>query len=543
MRIQVPVQLNVNNSAVSNSSQPPLSGFSVGDSVSATVVTSSPNGLVLQTPNGEILQGENLANVALQPGDQLDLLISSRNSSQLSVKLVSVNGQNVALDVDPVSARLFQLGVQPTAANLYLASVLSKAGAPLNAPAFHELTQVLSQFPSLPPETAAFAMANNLPLNEQTVPILVNITQNPPALGNMAQALEQLASQFPSQDTSPLQNQTFQAALSADQPVLFESMSKNPAFAQLADRLPLLTQGEAQTAVQEFVSSLPLPQASQNMLVQSLMESYSSMKTSSPIHTFQQADVASANPAGQEALGPILQEGQNAQEPALRQKEGSLKTPVPFHQSETASPPSQDVSHFLQTLSKLYAKLQPGAPLEQAVRNAIKDQASTASALHRQAVSTFGQDALISQQAKQLSSQVQLTDSFQNFSYFQLPFQFNEVKQTAELYVFEQKRRAKGDGDKTSSTVLVALDTENMGKIETVLRAQDGDLAIEMRVPSARVKKYLESSIVELSDSITSLKVTGVKISLIDEPVTPQNALALFGDLAVAPLEGINIEI
>ena len=147
MRIDVPVQLNVNAAPVSNGGKQPFAGLSVGDSVSAEVLSVSSDGIVLLTEQGETIHAENLANVPLQPGDQLELLISSRNDGQLSTKLVSVNGQSVSFDVDAATARLLQLGIQPTAANLNLAAILAKAGAPVNADTFQPWLRLWPAFP------------------------------------------------------------------------------------------------------------------------------------------------------------------------------------------------------------------------------------------------------------------------------------------------------------------------------------------------------------------------------------------------------------
>ena len=73
-----------------------------------------------------------------------------------------------------------------------------------------------------------------------------------------------------------------------------------------------------------------------------------------------------------------------------------------------------------------------------------------------------------------------------------------------------------------------------MGRVETVLRAMESQLTIEMRVQDSRVKRYLQRHLEELSQNIANYKVQGIEVTFMDEPVTPQNAFALFGDLPAA---------
>ena len=96
---------------------------------------------------------------------------------------------------------------------------------------------------------------------------------------------------------------SFQTVLMSQQPALYEAVSKNPSFAQLAESLPHLSESEAQAAISRFAASLPMPESSRNYIAHSLSQAYTAAKespsdakqeTAAPLPT-----ASSADPSGQ----------------------------------------------------------------------------------------------------------------------------------------------------------------------------------------------------------------------------------------------------
>lgn len=535
MRIEAPIQINAQlPQPTAGGKQPQLT---VGDIISAEVVSVSPGGIVIETDSGMRLLAENVAGSPLEPGDQLEMLVGQQGDGRAALRLTSVNNQAVTMDVGPIEARLIELGIPPTQETAFLSAVLLHAGLPLSQENLAALQDALAAFPTLSAESAAFALANGLPLTEQTVPVLQEWLANPPALGNMAASIEQMASQLlENAGSTPQQSagQPFLPALASARPALFASLSGYDGFSQMGDILSTpISQEAAGQAITQFTSTLPLPPKAQETIANTLREVYLSAGEAN----LPQEAVATAKQ-------PQPQPAQPGSAPAYK------PAPMPATESAlpaTTAPPAQatttEIQAFLDILSKLFANLKPNAQGAQPVREAISGQSHTAHALEAAAVHSFGREALISRQTEQLANQIRLTDSLQNFSYCQLPFEINGNRNTAELYIFENKKRAGLVGSADRSTVLVALETEFMGRVETVLRAEGEWLAIEMRVADARIKRHFEASLSELAENIDSMRVREAHVSLLREPVTPQNAATALADSPEFRLGGFDIEI
>lgn len=116
------------------------------------------------------------------------------------------------------------------------------------------------------------------------------------------------------------------------------------------------------------------------------------------------------------------------------------------------------------------------------------------------------------------------------------------MRNTAELYVFENNRRSSEKNLSSGYTILVALDTRNIGRVESVLRLSGGQLEVEFRLEDEQVCQYISKHAGRLRDAITAFPVGRISVQTIQTPVTPQNALSLLDRLPGGAV-GINIEI
>ncbi len=132
----------------------------------------------------------------------------------------------------------------------------------------------------------------------------------------------------------------------------------------------------------------------------------------------------------------------------------------------------------------------------------------------------------------------------ENFYYFQIPMDNNGKKQNAELFVFEKNAKRK-EGEKENITVLIALDTQNIGRIETVLKSADNKLEINFRVENEEVVAYLKNS---KADFIKTMRESGftveaVMVQTMEEKATPLNAREIVFGNEVADITGIDIQV
>ena len=134
--------------------------------------------------------------------------------------------------------------------------------------------------------------------------------------------------------------------------------------------------------------------------------------------------------------------------------------------------------------------------------------------------------------AGNLAAQDRLASQVQQFTYLQIPVMLRERGTTAELYVF--RRNGKGKPvDPGATVVMLVLDTEHMGRVETVVRAEDKNVQLKMRVRDRRVAQMLEEKAALMDRALeeTGFRLTQMSCRVADAPVTPECAQRVALDL------------
>jgi hypothetical protein len=286
-----------------------------------------------------------------------------------------------------------------------------------------------------------------------------------------------------------------------------------------------------------------------------------------PEQTAQQPQQTAQTPTGQgvqtEAQQPAPPSAQivasNVQgEAAIQQApvtaatgEGQASSPV---QNTEAHQPSgyrgelaNQLRQVIGEIGKFTVPIKRDVPVDaQALQDALRAQQGLADGIKSSTARLMGEGSAAAQRAGDISSQVQLGNQLENFYYCQIPYEIAQNKNTAELYVFE--RRGKGEaGERTNTTVLIALDTEHLGRVETVLRANEETvLRLELRVETEWVQSFLSEEVEELDALLREedFRVEGIEVVLMKQPVTPMNAQQMLGEATENfSLQAIDISI
>lgn len=145
----------------------------------------------------------------------------------------------------------------------------------------------------------------------------------------------------------------------------------------------------------------------------------------------------------------------------------------------------------------------------------------------------------------QAQKQLKLGSEFNRFYYIELPFmtQNGEQKQ-AELYIQKNAGRRQKE-DPSENVVLISLNTQNLGLIETLIKAKKENISIEFRLEREEYKQEFNQSETKLAEAmkeagytLNSLSVTGL-----EKRTTLMNADKLFAEDAVPRAGKIDVQI
>lgn len=255
------------------------------------------------------------------------------------------------------------------------------------------------------------------------------------------------------------------------------------------------------------------------------------------------------NPGRITAASNFPQEGLAADPSVMEKNGGQLQTgnaaealPV---SAQFGSSALEAAWQLLRKLDGLFLHLNPGdipaaaEEMHQSVQNQEKLMENISADLAR----LTGDKSTLSRQAGELHAQVQFTSGLEQFFYFQIPVQFEKQKSTAELYIFE--RSAKSQNNRELSTILIALETQHLGRVETMLRCEGASLDINFRLNSESFSNYLKDKASDLKQALaeSGFQVKNLQFGLIQTKTSLLNAQELFSKESRFPAVGLDIQI
>ncbi len=109
-----------------------------------------------------------------------------------------------------------------------------------------------------------------------------------------------------------------------------------------------------------------------------------------------------------------------------------------------------------------------------------------------------------------------------NMLYYQLPVNITGQNTTAELFVMNRKKNKKRL-DPHNAVMFISLDTNSLGRIETLLDLKDGNISIGLRTESQHINDFVRENIKFLYNGLSQCgyKLVDVKYSVIEAATTP----------------------
>lgn len=502
--------------------------FEQGSTLQAQIVSVENNVMTLQMPDGTQFKAENLSGTPLRVGDTIQLMITSTAGGKATGSVVAVNDQPLLPAVTDSQLQLTQIGQSANQDNVRLVGLFSKFNYPMTKASFDHLVKILEAFPQLPQELAVFMAANNIEATPQNVHSLQSIGNLHQEIQTIVDQINAVLTQLPLEQFAPQKGaavadapapmQTAAPLLSGEQPAPADApptLSPGTLVQEPIDITGFLQQAVPSSAVEQrlpavlsqavpFVLS-GLPENAQTPLVKSLL-------TAVVEGTVRQ--LTQGTPKAELTLPPQVEQLLAAL-PA-QTFEGIMKL-VPQMQALT--------NRFLTLYSVEDAK------------NALFAQVNeelSGSAIRQTLQSTPTRllelgNLRLSDSWSQVANSVKLGD--QSMTYMQIPLQIGNREQTGELYIFKrQGGKRKKDGE-DSTKVVFALNTQHIGRFESVITANKMDLQLNIRLESQRIKDLVDGNLETLQRLLkqTKYNLVSLSTSTIQKPITVSNVHEVFG--------------
>jgi hypothetical protein len=128
----------------------------------------------------------------------------------------------------------------------------------------------------------------------------------------------------------------------------------------------------------------------------------------------------------------------------------------------------------------------------------------------------------VTMQLNKIASHVRLIDNISQYAYQQIPVQINDRNRTVELYVLNRGKNGKKINP-NNANILIALDTDNMGHLETLINVTNKNLRLRFGVENPELVGFIDSFTTELSQAMQDIgyRLSDVRMQVTDKPVTP----------------------
>lgn len=542
-----------------------------GDVLTATVQKAEGDAVVLKTSDGKILNARLAENATLAQNDKVEFLVAQSGKDGILLRIVYIEpqaGNNTAVSVsNAAEASLLeafeQAGIKPDARTLATAlTLLRQNGLTPKAALFF----ALNRMDATPERLAAYrALTSGQGPGETLYEAAQTLGELLGGAETAQQAQTAEAVQTP-QTQQAQQTQSGAAPTGEGAPVLRgEAEAPVPGAAKDmapdATRLPAQAQGEAaqatgdraarnlaQTTVDQAAQSAAqtADDAQTTQTAQpSAQESGGTARASKDVNAPAQSGVAAAKgdadtPAAQTARGETALPAR-AEPPDSAAQKGTANAPertvpqggaAPEAAAQAAQNESSAARAELKELPSrifdIFLELTGGEDADD-LKKFVSESNAKFEALKFMAEKYDGENMrAVQPRIEQAQAQAKLAQDVTRFVCFELPVHNGEYG-TAELYVY-RRARGKGEIDADNASVLISIPTESFGRVETLLRTENGSLTVTFSVERQGGVDALKEHMREFRKSLsasTPYRLGEMRVNPLRERTTVENAEAV----------------
>jgi hypothetical protein len=483
-----------------------MANLEVGDTVRGKLVEMLGQSISIKTASGQIFTAALMKAVDLMPGQSVELMISSITDDGVFAELKTYNPKISISDDTKLLQLLQQMDIKPEESSLQAAKLLVKYNMPVTKENITTLINTQRSVENLAQGDAPKAIAllqSELNINNTEITKLVKMAALLEPQSQQALKALQVKTESAENGVKPaLQAETKQTQSTLE--VSQKPIENNPkaAMQQLAAEI------EAQSSKPEAVKQDLIKQAGQKFekLIDTIMKAFEAVSQAKPEQAaYMLSKDIKITPASVKAIVDNTKGENNLS----KQLEGTLEL------VETLEKNQVDVKEIKQELKKLFLKpelLQNKENVAENFKDIVKLGAKLEVLIKEQGLD-HKVDTSVLQDVKGNIDFIKGINA--NINYLQIPIQVNQQNTTAEIYVFNDKKRSKSVNPE-NATILVALDLDKLGHIESLIAVNQKNVNITFKVEEKSFKKIINQSSEALKQSLEARGYSLNPLKIID---------------------------
>ena len=491
-----------------------LGSLDTGDLVKAKVLEATTGEVLLKLFDGTVFRAAVASHLETSPGETLELMVKGKNGDTLIMETVKKNTA-VAKSADDIALLLNSLGIKPGKQAAGIASEIKEADMNVTRNIFDNAATLLNSFKNLTPEKAVFLSTSDIDVRSSSaIKNAIRIIEGSLQLGSQLDELGKLLSAISGSDTYDINSKTDMTS-----PSTGGKDSSNGTNAAVIKQNSMQTSndisgkpGVIENSISEKVNITE--SALSDKTIYNSVKNTDSMKEKG---TFPDTN----NEFNLIEKSNLLLTGTG------RDIDNSLKE---IHKA-SAQEIRKLSSGIKKALDSLFIKVNKEGlssselNIKEAYKN-IYDKLESIKQINEALMMPDGPE--ITAKLQEIEEGIKLLHQFSNNNnnvYVQLPMSVNGFNTTAELYIYKKDKGRKRI-DPKNAVVLIALDTQNLGRIESVIDVKGKNVSISIRAEEEKVISFLKESYKLLYSGLLDkgYRLTDVKYKLAKERMNPANA-------------------
>jgi len=508
-----------------------LDKLKTGDVIRARIIEKTSKELVMRLFDGTELTAMLTNDIEGKPGDYFTLLVKGKMGNLLVMEpVISETSQS---QDEIIRRELMRLGIRPDdQAGIDLLRELQTGNITYTKEDFTSLLDALKSLKGLTPEKAVFLYKNRLDFSNESLEALNRIVDGRFKLGKeideISRLLNDIVGDWVNMETDgfELQKHDFAVFLNSSENIVnsaFKHTDDNNApsaishgngFPEVMDQKDMIRSLLNDTKdIQELKNSLSILTGNKAIGISTENSSSELGKLLSILDGHVSESMEDSSPVREERL--------------MASNESMVKDELA--DAALSSPESRDravimkkIAFLKKELEDLYIDLS---------KQREKNKASDLEELHKKMLSKLTEleetlkslplpknQELINRMENIRNNISFMNDIYANSVYFQIPIKLPDKNTTAELYILK-KGSKKISPEK--ATLLIALETEHMGMVETLVSIRGKSVNLNIRVERQEIVDFLKENNAMLFDHLESkgYKLADIKYCISNEKV------------------------
>lgn len=502
-----------------------LSHLNIGDVLRARIIEVASNEILLKLMDGSMVKALAAAQIDAEPGDYMNFAVISKSDRQLMLETIKNPGklQNSAADMHK---QLEKLGIEPSPLNIEIATNLENNQFSLSSQVIRKIADLISRFKTLTPDRAVFLYTKGIKPDAENIDALNQIAEGrfkiTSQIGEILKALDEI------EDESILRNIAQRIQLTRqindeqvpDFGLTFENYQRpgddkgeSVNFVKQVLDLAGKDRGNLSVFKEEIIKLL----ANNNIILENT-ENLNDILLKASLPDIVTEDVPEDIPEN------ILNMVRYMKEHLPRIKPDNYFEDIKSTRNMYAglSQMSDKLSESIRKqFEQVYIKLDRNPTIEDFdFKEIYKDVLSKLEAV-KEAIqmSPHADKNNILMRVENAENNIRFMIELQHCTgYIQIPVRLPDRNSTAELYIMKRRSR-KRKMSPHSVTMLIALNTSNLGYIESLLTLNGKNINLKIRTESQSIISFLKENYNKLYDNLLQkgYRLADIRYCLINE--------------------------